>query len=72
MGFGAVTPDGVREEPWWWQENRPTVEGDELPDSTDVLVVGSGYAGLACALDNMRPAPRPHVARPLGVPFSQS
>lgn len=54
MGFGAVTADGVIEEPWWWQENRPIADGDGLPERTGVLVVGSGFAGLACALDLAR------------------
>ena len=54
MGFGAVTADGVREEPWWWLHARPEAEGDPLPAQTDVLVVGSGYAGLCCALELAR------------------
>ena len=54
MGFGAVTRDGVIEEPWWWRDTRPTVEGKDLPARTDILVVGSGYAGLTCALELAR------------------
>ena len=41
-----------QEEPWWWHAApRPaqsTVE--DLPDSADVVVVGSGFTGLSAAL----------------------
>ena len=43
------------EQPWWWQHAAPSAEGAEaLPDRTDVLVVGSGYAGLCCAVELAR------------------
>lgn len=54
MGFGTVLADGVREEPWWWQDARPTAEGDGLPERTGALIVGSGYSGLRCALELAR------------------
>ena len=42
-------------QPWWWDLTpRPQVRDDELPQSTDVLVVGSGYTGLHCALQTAR------------------
>lgn len=47
-------PD-FKPEPYWWEAARPTVEGSrDLPAETDVLIVGSGYAGLACALELKR------------------
>jgi len=43
--------DDVREEPYWWAEARPAPPpADSLPARCDVLVIGAGYAGLACAL----------------------
>ena len=47
-------PD-FKPEPYWWEAARPTVEGSrDLPEATEVLVIGSGYAGLACALELAR------------------
>jgi glycine/D-amino acid oxidase-like deaminating enzyme len=47
-------PD-FKPEPYWWEAARPTIEGSrDLPAHTDVLIVGSGYAGLACALELQR------------------
>jgi glycine/D-amino acid oxidase-like deaminating enzyme len=43
------------DEPWWWRAAAPTQEtGDELPEKTDVAIVGSGYTGLSCALELAR------------------
>ena len=37
--------------PYWWMEApRPQSETSDLPDRTDVLVIGSGYTGLCAAL----------------------
>ena len=47
-------PD-FKPEPYWWEAARPTVDGSrDLPEAAEVLVVGSGYAGLACALELQR------------------
>jgi glycine/D-amino acid oxidase-like deaminating enzyme len=35
---------------WWDSTPRPAPRQSELPESTDVLVIGSGYTGLHCAL----------------------
>ncbi len=38
-------------EPWWWEAARPEWrEGEALPTSVDVLIVGAGYTGLSAAL----------------------
>ena len=37
--------------PWWWEAAPPRPEnGDALPGTADVAVVGAGYSGLAAAL----------------------
>ena len=41
--------------PYWWDKTpRDEVEDQALPDSTDVLVIGSGYTGMHCALQTAR------------------
>lgn len=40
-----------KSEPYWWEQTPRFEEtGGELADRTEVLVVGSGYTGLTCAL----------------------
>ncbi len=42
-------------EPYWWEAWRPNAEGSaEPPSRADVAIVGSGYAGLATALELAR------------------
>lgn len=49
-------------EPWWWRAARavPTAQ-HALPESTDVAVIVSGYAGLSCALELARAGASLHV-----------
>lgn len=48
------SPD-FKAEPFWWEAARPSAEhADELPQSTDVAIVGSGYSGLSTALELAR------------------
>ncbi len=43
------------QEPFWWEAARPGERhAASLPASTDVLIVGSGYAGLSAALELWR------------------
>jgi glycine/D-amino acid oxidase-like deaminating enzyme len=45
-----ILADGFSEEPWWWQHAAPGDHGaGNDGGECDVLVVGSGYAGLSCA-----------------------
>ena len=50
--------------PYWW-DITPVGEAEEaaLPVSTDVLVIGSGYTGLHCALQTANAGRHTTVAR---------
>ena len=46
----SVLASNFKDEPYWWEAFRPqAIEAPSLPASTDVVVVGGGYAGLAAA-----------------------
>ena len=48
------SPD-FKQAPYWWDRSpRPGLGEVELPAQTDVLVIGSGYTGLHCALETAR------------------
>ncbi|MFT5741159.1 MAG: glycine/D-amino acid oxidase-like deaminating enzyme, partial [Gammaproteobacteria bacterium] len=45
------TTDDFKAESYWWDETpRPQINSSELPAKTDVLIIGSGYTGLHCAI----------------------
>lgn len=45
------SPD-FKHSPYWWDTTpRPAQRARDLPAKTDVLVIGSGYTGLHCALE---------------------
>ena len=47
-------PD-YKAEPFWWEAARPGTEySSDLPDKTEVFIVGSGYSGLSAALELAR------------------
>jgi glycine/D-amino acid oxidase-like deaminating enzyme len=46
----TIFADGFSEQPLWWNDAAPTHQaGSVQQDEIDVVVVGSGYAGLSCA-----------------------
>ena len=50
-----ILTDEFSEQPWWWGHAAPSDHSaTDHPDSADVLVVGSGYAGLSSALELAR------------------
>jgi len=47
----SICSDDFKAQPYWWDQTpRPAMEAQTLPEKTDVLVIGSGYTGLHCAL----------------------
>ncbi len=50
MTYSFCSED-FRLQPYWWDATPPTPADDvALPTSTEVLIVGSGYTGLQCAI----------------------
>ena len=50
-----ILTDDFKTTPFWWEAApRGGVEPSGLPAAVDVLVVGSGFAGLHCALETAR------------------
>ncbi len=48
----SLLADDFSSTPFWWRDVVPLNTGDsQLPDQTDALIVGSGYAGLSCAME---------------------
>jgi len=59
MGMGPdIFADGFRPEPYWWdhvpRDDNAGLPAEALPDSADVVVIGSGYAGLHAAISLSR------------------
>ena len=54
MSSALFAPD-YKSEPYWWEAvPRPTLPAATLPSTCDVAIVGSGYTGLAAALELAR------------------
>ena len=47
--FSQIYAEGFKEAPYWWEAAEPETDLDPLPTRVDVVVVGSGYAGLNAA-----------------------
>jgi len=48
----AIFHPDYKAEPFWWEAARPgTQYSSNLPDKTEIFIVGSGYSGLSAALE---------------------
>ncbi|MFM0305225.1 FAD-binding oxidoreductase [Paraburkholderia sediminicola] len=45
-----VLAENFRKEPLWWESAAPFTHEQRLPESVDVLVVGSGFCGLSAGI----------------------
>jgi glycine/D-amino acid oxidase-like deaminating enzyme len=55
MSSDTLFAPGIKQTPYWWETTpRPSLPVFELPKSVDVAVIGSGYTGLAAALQTAR------------------
>jgi glycine/D-amino acid oxidase-like deaminating enzyme len=55
MSDTSVFTDDFKTDPYWWEAARPDHEEERaLPEACDVLVIGSGFAGLSAALELKR------------------
>jgi glycine/D-amino acid oxidase-like deaminating enzyme len=51
MTTASIFADNFSTNPWWWDGFAPPADPPaELPASAGTLIVGAGYAGIACAL----------------------
>lgn len=54
MSYSFSSSD-FKAQPYWWDKTEPAAPNSgELPLKTDVLIIGSGYTGLHCALQTAR------------------
>lgn len=47
--FDDIYSEDFKEAPYWWEAAEPETNLDPLPEKVDVVVVGSGYAGMNAA-----------------------
>jgi glycine/D-amino acid oxidase-like deaminating enzyme len=52
---GRLFAEDFKPTPYWWERApRPVLAETALPSAVDVVVIGSGYTGLSCALETSR------------------
>ncbi|MCC9620302.1 FAD-binding oxidoreductase [Thalassospira sp. MA62] len=47
--FDDIYAQDFKEKPYWWEVGEPETHMDPIPTRADVVVIGSGYAGLNAA-----------------------
>ena len=48
----SIFTEDFKARPFWWDQTpRPAIDEQTLPRQVDVLIIGSGYTGLNCALE---------------------
>lgn len=47
--FDNIYAEDFKEAPYWWEGAEPETNLDPLPERADVVVIGSGYAGMNAA-----------------------
>ena len=51
----SIFSDDFQAQPYWWDETpRPVANDQPVPEKADVLIIGSGYTGLNCAIQTAR------------------
>ena len=51
----SIFADDFKSQPYWWDLTpRPSVGSQSLSKKVDVLIIGSGYTGLNCAIQTVR------------------
>jgi len=51
----TICTDDFKSEPYWWDARPRPEPGKQLPpDRVEVLIIGSGYTGLNCAIETAR------------------
>ncbi len=51
----SIFSDDFKAQPYWWDGTpRPDLNDQNLPQNTEVLIIGSGYTGLNCAIQTVR------------------
>jgi len=51
----SIFSDDFKAQPYWWDATpRPDLNDQSLPQTAEVLIIGSGYTGLNCAIQTVR------------------
>ena len=53
--MNVLSTEDINQSPLWWDDvPRPELPDQKLPETTDVLIIGSGYTGLSAAIETAR------------------